>query len=68
MNTPAERNLVPSVNSSSSTLSPSSLLAVRPFTSITSSRPLWTAVAFRHAQLNSAVHGTMSLPSTTNRR
>jgi hypothetical protein len=62
VNTPEGRKLAPSFIGSSTTPSPSSLMAVRPFTSITSSRPLWSAVAFLHARLSSAVHGAMSLP------
>ena len=68
MNTPEERNLTPAFISSIRTFSPSSVMAVRPFTSITRSRPSKSVVAFRHALCSSAVHGAMSLPSTTNRR
>lgn len=68
VNTPEERNLAPCFISSRSTLSPSSLIHVRPFKSTTSSRPSKSAVTCRHTVVSSETHGPTSLPSTTNRR
>src|SRR5580692_7519085 len=68
VNTPREQNLTPSPINLRITSSPSWLIAVMCFISITSSRPLRSALAFSHALLSSAAHGAVSLPSNTKRR
>jgi hypothetical protein len=68
VNTPWQRNLIPSLSKSSSTFSPSWLMALRLFISTTSSRPSRSVLDFSHAVRSSVAQGAMSLPSKSSRR
>ena len=68
VNTPRQRNLIPPFINSRITFSPSWLIVVMCFISITSSRPRRSALASAHALLSSAAQGAMSFPSTISRR
>jgi len=68
VNTPWQRNLIPSFINSRITFSPSWLIVVICFISITSSRPRRFALASSQALLSSATQGARSFPSTTSRR
>src|SRR5258708_6916273 len=68
VNTPLQRNLIPPFINPRITSSPSWLIIVICFISITSSRPRRSALALSQVLFSSAAHGAMSFPSTTNRR
>jgi hypothetical protein len=61
--TPRQRNFAPSFISASRTSSPSWLIPVKFFTSITRPRPSRLVLAFSHAVRSSFAQGAMSLPS-----
>src|SRR5579864_6585638 len=68
VNTPSQRNLIPSFINVRITFSPSWLMLEMCCISTTSSRPRRSVLAFSHALFSSVAQGATSFPSTTSRR